>query len=434
MWNAVDAVYPSIYFGLLPSQQNSSSPESNAIYVEQTVGEAVRLAAQVGRRSSRTSSSRDIEAKVRRPEVMPTTWYFYDNYPRTPEWYYVNAKDLEIMMVTAMQQGADGLLMWGAVDNATTTTTALQLFVDNIMSPIVDSICHNYTCSSSSSTSTERASGSSGSMVNNAVSTSTVPQIADPLYLSSFSYTKPSGGGAAGWTADDWITTTSTGEKKPWQTHILVTGDDTAFAGLSAAVLRKTGVNLPVLWYWGGWLQYGGNATAVAASWQSFKARQTVLQGLYPHLPSTPYGIYVGDEPDLAGNPARQKYLADGLVLVKESYPEAVTYLNMLFASLGCPVADPDHTYYGLCKTRSNMSTNNFTALAISLGQMELDWMSTDEYYDVSIEQYQTMYAPCLGLCVCFIQRTRGMKSFCSNHTHQMRQCLGIFAGTTFKC
>eukprot|EP00729_Bicosta_minor_P010627 gene10627-4939_t len=40
MWNAVDAVYPSIYFGLLPSQQNSSSPESNAIYVEQTVGEA----------------------------------------------------------------------------------------------------------------------------------------------------------------------------------------------------------------------------------------------------------------------------------------------------------------------------------------------------------------------------------------------------------
>ena len=210
------------------------------------------------------------------------------------------------------------------------------------------------------------------------------------LHLSSFSYTKPEGGGATMWTVDDWITTndiTAAPETLiPWQSLILQTGEDTVFANLSAAVLARTSVNLPVLWYWGGWLKYGGNATAVAASFRRFQARQTQLQELYPHLPRSPFGVYMGDEPDLARKPERQQYLADGLALVKTRYPSAITYLNMLFASIGCP-APASGDYSGLCRAWPNAT--NHTALALNLGKMPLDWISSDEYYDVSIEQYQ---------------------------------------------
>ena len=213
------------------------------------------------------------------------------------------------------------------------------------------------------------------------------------LHLSSFAYTKPEGGGAIMWTVDDWITTSDSAEAPntslPWQSLILQTGDDIVFANLSAAVLAKTSVNLPVLWYWGGWLEYGGNATAVVDSFRRFQARQKQLQELYPHLPSSPFGVYMGDEPDLARQPERQKYLSAGLALVKAAYPSAITYLNMLFASIGCPAPSPG-AYSGLCRTWP--ANANHTELAMNLGKMPLDWISTDEYYDVSIEQYRQTY------------------------------------------
>ena len=97
------------------------------------------------------------------------------------------------------------------------------------------------------------------------------------LHLSSFAYTAPAGGGAAMWTADDWLTSSSsstagsppslsTQAQVPWQSLILQTGTDTVFANLSAAIYAKTSVNVPVLWYWGGWLQYGGNVSGLTAA------------------------------------------------------------------------------------------------------------------------------------------------------------------------
>ena len=204
------------------------------------------------------------------------------------------------------------------------------------------------------------------------------------LHLSSFAYTKPEGGGATMWTVDDWIagsgSVSAPSTPLPWQSLILQTGDDTVFANLSAAVLAKTSVNLPVLWYWGGWLEYGGNETAVIASFRRFQARQKQLRQLYPHLPPSPFGVYMGDEPDLARKPERQMYLAAGLALVKAAYPSAITYLNMLFASIGCPASAPG-AYSGLCKTWP--ASANHTALALHLGKIPLDWISSDEYYDV---------------------------------------------------
>ena len=46
----------------------------------------------------------------------------------------------------AVAAGADGLLLWGAVDNATTTTVALQSYVDATLGPEVELICREYGC------------------------------------------------------------------------------------------------------------------------------------------------------------------------------------------------------------------------------------------------------------------------------------------------
>ena len=60
----------------------------------------------------------------------------------------------------------------------------------------------------------------------------------------------------------------------------------------------------------------------------------------------------------------------------------------MLFASVACP--DPA---YCCCRNQTQQSGySNSTDLARALGKMELDWMSTDEYYDVSIEHYKAVY------------------------------------------
>ena len=227
-------------------------------------------------------------------------------------------------------------------------------------------------------------------------------------YLSSFAYTTDSSSPTYGmWTADDFITVDADGKERPWQNLILVTGNDTLFAQLSADVLRRTGHNLPILWSWqggwrtdtqcwmvgrtshcsqGGWPCAGGNFSCSAclrhcsgspnASLARFGERYNVLRAQFPHLPPKPWGVYFGDEQDLARHPDRQTMLAKGLQLVKQQYPEAITYINMLYNSVGCPGPNPGGPF--LC----NESTwkGDPTALAVALGKMQLDWMSTDQY------------------------------------------------------
>lgn len=223
-------------------------------------------------------------------------------------------------------------------------------------------------------------------------------------YLSSFAYTTDSS--SPMWTADDFITVDADGKERPWQNLILVTGNDTIFAQLSADVLHRTGQNLPMLWGWGGWRTdtqcwmvgrthhcsqgqwpcAAGNFSCSAclrhcggsphAALARFGERYNALRAQFPHLPPTPWGVYFGDEQDLARHPDRQTMLAKGLQLVKQQYPEAVTYINMLYNSVGCPGPNPGGPF--LC----NESTwkGDPTALAVALGKMPLDWMSTDQY------------------------------------------------------
>ena len=85
-------------------------------------------------------------------------------------------------------------------------------------------------------------------------------------------------------------------------------------------------------------------------NWQQFKQRYGELRTQFPHLPATPWGVYMGDEPgllkeasstghgrrgsSLLANPERQRWLAAGLELVKRDFADAVTYMNMLYAVL----------------------------------------------------------------------------------------------------
>ena len=206
-------------------------------------------------------------------------------------------------------------------------------------------------------------------------------------YLGSFAYTVASNAPAYSqmWTADDWIAKDPiSGDEYPWQSIIMVTGNDTAFAALHAEVLRRTGVALPVLWYWGGWRTDTSNPT----TWNAFAARYVALRDTYPQLPPTPWGVYMGDEPDLARHPERQAMLHAGLDTVKTALPNATTYLNMLYGSIGCPGDNPGGPF--LCN--SSTWKGDPKKLALALGKMQLDWLSTDEYYDVSIEHYQKVY------------------------------------------
>lgn len=196
------------------------------------------------------------------------------------------------------------------------------------------------------------------------------------------------------WTVDDWVTSSirSSASEHPWQNLLLVTGNDTTFAQLSFDILKRTERNLPVLWFWEGWLECAAqDQQCRITSFQKFLARYTALRFQFPHLPTQPWGVYMGDEPHML-NTSRQAMLKAGLAMVRSHLPTAVTYLNMLFASLACPDA-----LYCCCGDVNGSAPlpagmSNATMLAKALGGMELDWISTDEYYDVSIDHYKRIY------------------------------------------
>ena len=207
-----------------------------------------------------------------------------------------------------------------------------------------------------------------------------------PPLITSFSYTvSPSGPDFdAMWSADDFCTTDGNASR-PWHSFLLATGNDTQFAALSSQILARTSQNVPVMWTWDGWLTTAGNATAMRTSWSAFAGRQRALRAAFPHLPSSPYGVFLGDEPGLLVVPARQRWLRAGLALVKGAFPEARTYLNMLFASVAC---DSSYAYkYCCCGTMDGAA-----GLATALGTMQLDMISHDEYYDVSPTDFRTTY------------------------------------------
>ena len=204
---------------------------------------------------------------------------------------------------------------------------------------------------------------------------------------------------SAMWTTDDWLTTDTNGRVRPWQNLIMADPSDERYVALFDSILRRTGVKLPIFWLWTGWLDaqmdesrvgFEAALSQMKASFASFLAIYDGWRTTYPSLPETPDGIHMGDEPDLLGVKDRQDWLKAGLDLVKsEAGNSTTTYLNMLFASVACDSSFNSTTSpnYCCCNGRDGAAE-----LAGRLGNMQLDWLSTDEYYDVSIADFRATY------------------------------------------
>ena len=235
---------------------------------------------------------------------------------------------------------------------------------------------------------------------------------ATDFYLGSWSYTQSAGDDPrAMWTVHDFIrntTHTNTGAVNsidsgatnhaalvPWQNIIFARGEPTTYAKLSNEILRRTGVNVPVMWTWDAWATCNGNVSAIRASWHVFTALYANLQGSSygAHLPATPFGVSLGDEPGLRNNitgNATTSALAAALSIVKTTYPDATTHINLLYGTLACDSGTDTLSYCCCSVEREGFSTA--TGMAQRLGHMQLDWVSSDEYYDVSMADYRKTY------------------------------------------
>ena len=131
LFAALDVITPSIYLGILPQQTTAAANEQ---YVRSTVMEAARLAKLVG------AASQD-----KRPKVLPFGSFAYNNYwqQATGPREFLTLEDLRIEFELPRAAGADGMLIWGAVDHgrASVNTTAgvheLQVYVDQVFSVVV---------------------------------------------------------------------------------------------------------------------------------------------------------------------------------------------------------------------------------------------------------------------------------------------------------
>ena len=168
-------------------------------------------------------------------------------------------------------------------------------------------------------------------------------------YLSSFAYTgcggfdadaRPAGAPcptgpldvtATPWTAADYIKGGADGKERPWQTLMFAAqGNLTEFAAAHAEILRRTGVALPALWQWNAWRTLPGgprlSPSVRDASVANFSLTYAALVQQFPELPSTPWGVFLGDEPpyELVAN-----RLADTAAAVKRRWPKAITHVNL---------------------------------------------------------------------------------------------------------
>ncbi|HEX6746178.1 MAG TPA: hypothetical protein VF092_02605 [Longimicrobium sp.] len=183
------------------------------------------------------------------------------------------------------------------------------------------------------------------------------------LFVGSFSYgydpakTVTEFDPSALWTADDLIDPLT---GRPWQNTLLATGVENWewYASIYTEIYRKTGCKLFVFWTDAS-LKGPVPASALASAYQDLFTR-------YPDLPSQPSGIFLYDEPD-------PDTVIPQIVAVtrelKQTFPATALYANFRYDTIS---TRPDSVQL--------------------IGQSSLDFVSSDEYYDVSIPQYRETY------------------------------------------
>lgn len=162
------------------------------------------------------------------------------------------------------------------------------------------------------------------------------------------------------------------------------TRTDTAqvWAELSAAILSRTGVSVPVFWSWS-WENWDTAPAIAAASFARFRDEYAALVAAFPHLPPAPYGVFLGDEPPVTA----VLRLQAATRMVKEAWPATITYLNWKWSDLtGCALAHcgPQGCQI-VCDNATHTGTvvggRQLTSLSVAsfVGNSSLDWVSSDE-------------------------------------------------------
>ena len=144
---------------------------------------------------------------------------------------------------------------------------------------------------------------------------------------------------------------------RAWQTLIFTAGSNlTQAAQVHANVHAETGESLPVLWEWNAWRTLPSAEPALLdASLANFSQLYDVLVERFPQLPSSPFGIALGDEPPWELVHGR---LSASAAAVKRRYPHAITHINLQF------------------RTITNASVPPILGAASGL-----DWVGSDLYY-----------------------------------------------------
>ena len=142
LFKLLDVITPSVYLGIAPKPPSTRAvgPLATETFVGSVVREAVRLGGKAG------------------TLVVPIIWMNYDNFwdksinhsaPRA----LLTAEDAAIELGAPLRNGADGVLIWGHLDNTTSNSTnnlaAYQRFSGSVLKETVASICANYSCCAS---------------------------------------------------------------------------------------------------------------------------------------------------------------------------------------------------------------------------------------------------------------------------------------------
>jgi hypothetical protein len=204
------------------------------------------------------------------------------------------------------------------------------------------------------------------------------------FFLSAWSYSPEPGWGAEGigtqpmWSVDDWLRLDErTGTMRPYMNFIFASpapgATQLVWAELSKQILARTGVNLPIMWMWDAWSSPLVNTTGTAASWAQFQLDYAAMRDRYPHLPAMPWGVTLGDEPP----PSMAKRLPAATTMIRKTYRASILHLNWKWGDLTAQKNYPGAVNASVAKW---------------CGLSELDWISSGEYYDVSIGAFQRSY------------------------------------------
>jgi hypothetical protein len=168
------------------------------------------------------------------------------------------------------------------------------------------------------------------------------------------------------WTVENFMRKGGNGTDQPW-VNLLVSGggNQTAFAELQVEILRRSGESLPVLWQWNGW-RTANTTSALEQSFVQFKSMYKQLARQFSSLPPSPFGIFLGDEPTPS---LVMGMMGPAAALAKHAFPNTITYVNLQFKDIV-----------------------NAT-VARALGEMNLSWVGSDDYYQVDVATYREAYS-----------------------------------------